>query len=135
MSTLRTDPARNPRRAQTRPCPRCKNQVLTGLDDDACAMDAAVDLPPLTSYTEALALIAGLQTYEVTWNGPRGYHIDKRPIWHISHIPAGEKGYADGRRTIHAEHQCNNPTPKTNGAPPPAHHNTNTYTIPDEPPF
>ena len=131
----RTDPAKNARRAMVRPCPRCSAPVLTGLDDDWCAMTVAVDLAPLTNHTEALALISGRHTYEVTWNGPRGYHIDKRPIWHISNYPAGDKGYADGRRTIHAEHRCDTPITTNPELPPLAHHNTNSYIIPDKPPF
>ena len=133
--TGRTDPAKNARRAMVRPCPRCSAPVLTGLDDDWCAMTVAVDLAPLTNHTEALALISGRHTYEVTWNGPRGYHIDKRPHWHISNYPAGDKGYADGRRTIHAEHRCDTPITTNPELPPLAHHNTNSYIIPDKPPF
>lgn len=72
-------------------CPTCKTRVLTGLDDDRCAGPATADPTPLDATGEALALLAGRSTYDLTRRGDR-YELDLRDPIRIRHRPAGSPG-------------------------------------------
>lgn len=46
-------------------CRTCHQPILTGLDDDYCAIPASCDFTPLDSVGEFLALISGRRTYRL----------------------------------------------------------------------
>jgi hypothetical protein len=51
-------------------CRGCGAQVLQGLDDDTCALPAAVDPQPISVLGEAAAVLAGRDTYDL-WGRAR----------------------------------------------------------------
>ena len=71
-------------------CHDCKAPILTGLDELACALQARVDHTPLTPLGEALARIAGQQTYEIRAGKPP--RIVRRNATTITSRPAGATG-------------------------------------------
>src|SRR5436190_12749182 len=62
------------RRARIRAC-RCRQLILTGLDDHACAIEAKCDPYPLTPLGEALALVEHRHTWTLRREGSR-YVLD-----------------------------------------------------------
>lgn len=96
------------RRARLRPCPRCTQLILAGLDDDWAALEARADPHPLNPLGEALTHLAGHHTYALHQDS-RGYHLDRRTADHITHQPAGTRL----REDILRAHHCNTdpPTP------------------------
>lgn len=90
------------RRVRGRACRTCGRFVLTGLDSDPpMAGPARVDPTPLSPLGEALALIAGLPTYELLWTGFR-LELEHRSAQSIAGHPAGSRSGVD----VVAEHQC-----------------------------
>lgn len=59
------------RAAHPLPCPRCRAQTLAGLDGDALALPVRVDAVPLSPLGEAVAHLAGLDTWALTHRGGR----------------------------------------------------------------
>lgn len=84
------------RAAGLRHCPRCKNPILTGLDDDAAARTAHADPTPIAALGEALALLAGRATYDLMTTGQRK-ELWRRDQWHIQ----GARKYP-----VLPEHRC-----------------------------
>lgn len=83
-------------------CHDCKAPILAGLDDLACALPARVDVTPLTPLGEALARIAGQQTYEIRAGKPP--RIVRRDAHAITARPAG--GDARPRYDVVTTHTC-----------------------------
>ena len=107
-------------------CRTCRAPVLTGLDAETCAFDARVDPTPLTALGEALALLAGLRTYDLRIVG-RIPRIRRRNAAAINRRPAGTPSAGFRAADVVAEHRCNTPTADTltttpNLQPPATHH-------------
>lgn len=102
-------------------CPRCRRPTLTGLDDDTAARTAHADPAPITPLGEALAVLAGRGTYDLTAIGGKR-QLWRRDQWHI----AGARRYP-----VLAEHRCGQPLDAH--AEPVARRAR--YVIPDTPPF
>lgn len=92
------------RAVTTRLCKVCKTRVLTGLDDDACAAPATVDPTPLDTTGEALALLAGRATYDLTRRGDR-YELDHRSPLTIRTHPPGSRP-----SDVLTDHRCHAPS-------------------------
>lgn len=109
------------RNAGLHPCPRCKKPILSGLDDDNAARTAHADPTPINPVGEAIALLSGRATFDLTsTNGKK--QLWRRDQWHI------------GRRRTHPvlpEHRCGQPLDAHTEHLPPAAR----YAIPDQPPF
>lgn len=93
------------RRAVTaRLCKTCRARVLTGLDDDRCAGAVTVDPTPTDPTGEALALLTGRHTYDLTRRGDR-YELDPR-------LPATIRLHPPGSRPsdVLAQHRCHAPS-------------------------
>lgn len=109
------------RNASTRRCPTCSQIVLYGLDGDVCALSARVDPTPLTVLGEAVAVISGRGTYNLT-------RVGGRQRLYLRDADAIE---GDRRYPVVPEHRC--------GAP--LHQHAEriaarvTYSIPDTPQF
>lgn len=94
------------RHARIRTCARCHTPALVGLDDDICATEAATDPTPLNPLGEALALIDGRRTWNLTTTR-NGYQLERRDNTHITTNPAG----THPRQDTLAEHRCHHPPP------------------------
>lgn len=93
------------RRARPRPCPHCSTWVITGLDADTLALEAACDPQPLNTLGEAMALVAGRRTLNLTRTRGR-LELEQRWADHVESQPAGT-----GRADVLAEHVCGQPIP------------------------
>lgn len=96
------------RKAQLRRHKHCGLPTLTGLDGDLCAFEVSCDLGELTAQGEALALLEGRRTFEVSKRGELYY----RQHWAIKSRPAG------GSTPVLAQHICESPIPATWCVPP-----------------
>lgn len=83
------------RRAQLRPCPRCRWWTVVGLDHFRCAREVALDPVELDEVGEAIALVTGRATYEL-W----GREIEQRD----QHKIRGGQS-----RPVLAAHDCAHP--------------------------
>lgn len=83
-------------------CRKCGQPILSGLDDDICALDAHVDPDPVTPEGEFLGVLAGRLSYDghrVTADGR--IELRRRDL---HHLPT--------RTTdIFVEHRCGQPLP------------------------
>lgn len=92
-------------------CWSCKQPILTGLDDLACAFAVRVDPTPLTALGEALARLAGLATYEVRRGHP--VRIVRRGARQILARPAGSDALrVMGAFDVVAAHECGRVQPE-----------------------
>lgn len=89
------------RRARIRRCRRCAFVILTGLDNDTCAIEANVDPTPLGPLGEALALVDSRGTWSLHREGSR-WVLDPRDPFHIAAHPAGSRA----REDVLGEHRC-----------------------------
>lgn len=89
------------RRARATWCRRCGGPIMSGLDDDRCAVVAHVDPAPLDARGELLALLAGHATFDLAWRGVR-YEIDRRSDFEIRGWPPRSRPNVDVVR----EHVC-----------------------------
>ena len=89
------------RRAHVRPCPSCRRWTFQGLDNDAVAAVAVVDIAPLNAFGELVALTAGLLTYNLAWRADR-YEIDHRDLFKIKAQPPVETAGFD----VVSQHKC-----------------------------
>jgi len=89
------------RRAHPRTCRTCKATILTGLDDDRCALTVEVDPIPLTPVGEAIAQVEGRRTYWLHRDGGR-LVLDLREASQIRAWPAGTRLGQD----ILRQHRC-----------------------------
>lgn len=96
------------RRARLMRCPEpdCRDQVLAGLDDDRCALEARTDATPLSALGEALAVVEGRPTYSLRREGP-GWVLDRRDHHRIAWAPAGSQP----RHDVVRQHRCGTPPP------------------------
>jgi hypothetical protein len=88
------------RAAQLRTCPRCRQWVVVGVDHHRCALTVTCDPVDLDPIGEAVAVLAGRNTYEL-W----GKEIERRDAFKIS---GGQ------HQPVIAAHQCGTtayPTP------------------------
>lgn len=109
------------RHATENHCPRCRLVVLSGLDNDRCALDARVDPWPIDRVTEVLALLAGRRTYEaVRYEG-------RIELYHRSVDRQGRPG-----TQVLVEHRCGEPLPACGNA---VTQKPVFAPLPDEPPF
>lgn len=92
------------RRAQVRRCLRCKASILTGLDDDRCALEAAVDPTPINSLGEVAVLMSGRMTWALHRQQGR-WALDRREADQITTAPAG----TGKREDVLPEHRCGSP--------------------------
>lgn len=90
---ITTTTGRPPGGRNARPdhCRDCKAPILTGLDEDLCAVVAWADPIALSRLGEATARIAGRQTYWLRRNGQKLY-LTRRPFYVIKAFPAGTRG-------------------------------------------
>lgn len=84
------------RAAQLRTCPTCHAHILRGLDHDICALDISCDTAPLTTQSEAIALLTGRATYDAETTGLT-IHLEHRHQFRIR---------APRQWTILAQHAC-----------------------------
>lgn len=82
----------NARAARGWTCPRCGSLLLVGLDEDMCALPAAVDAEPVSPADELRALMTGRWSYDLA-----GHELVRRDRWRL----AGPR-----RRPVHLEHRC-----------------------------
>jgi hypothetical protein len=106
------------RKAKMLECRDCRSHVIAGLDADRCAQEAICDPLPLSKHGEALALIAGRNT----WHLLSG-RLEYRDHWRISGHPAGSES-----RPVLANHLCHNQIPSDWIAPAPITRPKVTYT-------
>lgn len=102
-------------------CPRCKHPVLSGLDDDNAARTAHADPTPINAIGEALALLSGRATFDLT-SGDGKKQLWRRDQWNI----AGRRKYP-----VLPEHRCGQPLDAHAEQVPAAAR----YATPDAPPF
>lgn len=84
------------RTVRLRTCPHCRTPVLAGLDADICAFSVRADLMPLTTFGEALALLAGRRTFDLI-GGTQAKRLDIREEHNIR---------ARRRYPVLPEHRC-----------------------------
>lgn len=110
------------RKAQLRRHKPCGLPTLTGLDADLCAFEVSCDLGELTMSGEAMSLLDGRATFEVSLRG----QLYRRDSHHITSRPAG------GKTPVLAQHRCAAPIPAAWCVPPlqPAARQTTTEEIP-----
>lgn len=89
------------RRVRGKACKTCGRFVLAGLDADRAAAPAHVDATPLSRLGEALAQVAGLATYDLTYVNGRLELDGPRDASTIRHFPAGTRDV-----DVVAAHQC-----------------------------
>lgn len=77
------------RSVRLRLCPHCRAPILAGLDADICALSVRVDMTPINEMGEAIALLAGRRTYDLTGDGS-GKRLYLREEEHIK----------NGRRSV-----------------------------------
>lgn len=102
------------RRARATNC-RCGAPTITGLDADRCALLATVDPRPLTPTGEALAHIAGRNTWTLHQIGNR-LQLDYRDHWAIRATPANGttrplQGPGHTAYDVMAQHVCGTQPP------------------------
>jgi hypothetical protein len=117
--TGKLGPDRIGRAARAHHCKTCGQLILTGLDNDMCAGVADADPVPLAPLGEALAIIAGRNTYALRKTVDR-LELQLRDSWQIAGDPAGTTRY-----DVVAQHSCdavNLPTLPSVLAPPAAAH-------------
>lgn len=83
------------RAAQLRTCPRCRQWVVVGLDDDRCALVVKCDPVTIDVLGEALTFVSGRSTYEL-W----GKELVRRDAFKIT---------AGMRKPVIPEHECGKP--------------------------
>jgi hypothetical protein len=102
-------------------CTKCRAPILYGLDADICALSARADPTPLTPLGEAIALLDGRRTFNLTETAGR-IEITARDFWAIG---------GESRHPVIPEHKCNSRLD--------AHMQPTTrrarYSAPDEPQF
>lgn len=98
--TGKLGPDRIGRAAKAHRCKDCGQLILTGLDDDMCAIVANADPIPLAPLGEALALIAGRRTYALHATAGR-LELVRRYDKQITGAPAGTRPY-----DVLAQHTC-----------------------------
>jgi hypothetical protein len=108
------------RSAQPARCPRCRGQVLAGLDADRCGLPTVVEPVPLSNVGEVLALLAGRRTYDVLAG-----ELHERLSAHLRAQPA-DSG------VVVAQHLCNSRPLPARAFPPPL---PKLDSSSDEPPF
>lgn len=92
------------RKAHTVFCPSCHHPVMRGLLDNPTPWLVDADPTPLSPLGEVSALLAGVVTYTLSWNGDR-YELDRRYQWQIRNHPAATLKGVD----LLAEHRCRQP--------------------------
>lgn len=85
-------------------CPRCQARIWRGMCAEFGGWSVDADPEPLSALGEALALLAGIPTYELRWLGNR-YELDGRDAWRITGSPAG----VSARLDVLAGHECDGP--------------------------
>ncbi|RRD03209.1 hypothetical protein EII34_14985 [Arachnia propionica] len=85
-------------------CPHCRAHILTGLDQDQCAIQATATATPLTPLGEALHQLADIPTYTLTRHSNRGTKLTRRRAENIAQQPAGSP-----RIDVLPAHRCNPP--------------------------
>lgn len=94
------------RRAKIRHCARCGLALLTGLDAEMCALEAACDPSPLSPLGEALALVEGRRTWALHSEGGR-WVLDRRDEDEIASEPAA----SHLRQDVLRQHRCESGAP------------------------
>lgn len=118
-------------------CRGCKTPILTGLDSDECALQARVDATPLTAIGEALALLAGRQTFTLRRDLARSIVLlERRNADAIRRRPAEAPCRLDALAwDIHAEHRCTQATPAQLTTQPRLTNTQTTFDPTLQPPF
>ncbi len=92
-------------------CRTCRQETLTGLCDDICAITITVDPTPLNQLGEAAAVLAGAKTYALHRGTTGALRLHRRDAWRIASIPAGNT--APGwKADVVKEHSCIPPPPQ-----------------------
>ena len=82
-----------------RPCPRCRAQTWTGVEDsNRAALPYRLNPEPVDTLGELSAVVAGLRTWTQHWNGD----VHLRGVQAIAQWPAGRTP----RQAVHADHAC-----------------------------
>jgi hypothetical protein len=90
-------------------CHRCQRQVIHVLDD--MAVDVTLDPTRLSLLGEALAVLAGRRTWQITDSRRHGRDVWKRVHYLIGRDP--------GLGHLHTAHDCDQPVPDAWKAPEP----------------
>lgn len=117
------------RRARIRPCPTCPLLILTGLDAEMCATEAACDPSPLSPLGEALALVEGRRTWALHSEAGR-WVLDPRDSDQIASEPAGSRLRQDVLRA----HRCESGAPTNQLIAPTTFPETSPPLPPNSPP-
>lgn len=84
------------RTVRLRLCPNCRAPILVGLDADICAFTARADPTPIDEIGEAVALLTGRRTYDLTGTGS-GKQLNAREEHNIT---------APRKYLVFPEHRC-----------------------------
>ncbi len=87
-------------------CRDCQQPILRGLDGDTAGIPVTLDPQPVDNFGEALALISGRRTFNVSTVNESGNYrrvMDERTA---SSIRGGSRV-----RAVHPEHRCHQPLP------------------------
>jgi hypothetical protein len=98
------------RSARIQTCKTCHRTVIRGFTDEPCSILATCDLAPLSNLGEAVALMQGRMTFDLTYRGGR-LEIDLREADHIQGSPPETPGWWRAKSDVLAEHRCNNNDP------------------------
>ena len=99
-----------PRGIHPRRCTTCRQPILTGLDNDLCAVTVHVDYNPLNTLGEALAHIAGRATFELARQaGTANPRLTRRWARRITNRPPEQRGLIGDRYDVVPEHACHAP--------------------------
>lgn len=110
-------------------CIVCRSDLVVGLDNDTCASRAICDPVPLSVIGEALALLDGRRTYELSRHGS-GLALYHRDHWQIS------GRHASDTCIVLADHKCGTPPlPSIKIQPAPLTTPKNSLIYDNEPPF
>jgi hypothetical protein len=120
------------RRTRAILCPGCRRPIMRGLMPLPTPWPVDADPTPLSSLGEALALLAGVKTYELSWSFDH-YEIRHREWSMVTYGPADTLKESD----VLGAHNCRVPTSpawptKPSLVPDP---NVVEAPLPDEPPF
>jgi hypothetical protein len=91
------------RSARIQTCKTCHRTVIRGFTDEPCSILAAADLTPLSNLGEAVALMQGRMTFDLTYRGGR-LEIDLREADHIQGSPPETPGWWRAKSDV-AEHR------------------------------
>ena len=100
-----------PRGVRATWCRHCGAPILTGLDEDVCAVAAWVDLTPLDAMGQMIATLAvpTRSTYTLYVPAGKSARLIRRRWWSHTRWPVAGRQHL--RYDVVPEHRCNQPLP------------------------